>query len=305
MTRNLKQDIHSCKNNNISSSCHTSGKGTDGVMCVLMAIMLMSVAHSLNRDKEMEVPLVQHPKGTEDLEEDEFSTPPPPTPELKTPEKEGERPKQRLNPPGSGFIATKKRRMKRKRQQERKKIEAMTEKVEVVADVMKTMALNEPPQTPKTSGALKRKRALDTGSTGGTKKQQTKKGDFRAAANKHLTVRATYNGTSGKALSAEDASGLRGALEASVAAHVGVALQFDRTVEANGLLHIYCGNEDTRNWTRDIKGEVLEGKFRVVETALLPLPIDGATRANVNMDWGNLQTGSEVALLPIRKAECA
>jgi len=215
--------------------------------------------------------------------EDEFSPPPPPTPEATRPkeaipEEKGERKKQVQNPPGTGTLATKKRRMKRKREAARKM--AVTETAKV-ADGVKNLALDEPMETPKASGALKRKRALATGSTGGSIEQPRKIG-YREAA-KGLTVRVTYSGTSGKALSAEDANGLRGALEERVANHVGVALQFEKTVEVNGTLLICCGSGDTKEWTEKTIPAVLEGKFRVVERTEISPATGGATRANVKL----------------------
>jgi len=171
-----------------------------------------------------------------------------------------------------------KRRMKRKREAEKKKAAGETAKV---AEGVKNLALNEPMETPRTSGAPKRKRPLDTVSTGGSI-EQPRKMSYRETA-KGLTVRVTYSDTSGKALSAEDASGLRGALEERVATHVGVPLQFDKTVEVNGILLICCGSGDTKEWTEKTIPAVLEGKFRVVERMEIPPATGGGTRANVKL----------------------
>jgi len=281
--RNSKQHIITYKNSTNSCFCHKSGSTIDGASykSVLMAIMLITVAYS--PDREMQMPPETEPKGMET--ENEFSPglPPPPTPEATRPvepipDRVEERPKQVQNPPGTGTIATKKRRKTRKRQEQRRKIAGETERV---SEGVQNMALNEPLETPKTSGAPKRKRALATESTSGSIEQPRKIG-YRDAA-KCLTVRVTYSGTSGKALSAEDASGLRGALEMRVATQVGVALQFEKTVEANGLLLICCGNEGTKEWTEKTIPSVLEGKFRVAErTEALPA-MGGATRANVKL----------------------
>jgi hypothetical protein len=248
---------------------------------MLMAMVLITVACSPCR--EMSMPLA-NPVGREIVGKEA----PPPPPSAEPPnarpfqEPEGARPRQIQirNPPGTGTTATKKRNAKRKRQAERRR--AAMEEVQVEVGVRR-LVLNEPPETPKTSGMHKRKRALATGSTDGSIEQPKKRLNFKEAAAKCLAVRATYNGSSGIALLAADMDVLKGALEARVRAAVGVSLKFEGMVESSGLLHIYCGDEATKLWTEGTIPLVEEGKFRVCDTGEEPPSTSGALRANVKL----------------------
>jgi len=146
----------------------------------------------------------------------------------------------------------------------------------------KRVMMNEPMEIPRTIGAPKRKRALAMGSTVGSNEQLSKMGNYRNAAAKCLTVRVTYSDTSRKALSAEDARGLREAIKERVATHVGVALQFEETVEANGHLFIYCGTKETKEWTVKIIPVVLDGKFCVFDNVKLRIWIGGVAKPDPN-----------------------